>query len=122
LIDCGTVKKRQPEKSSSRPTETERLLFAAKVRASRAVLGWSQTELGRRTGITQRAVHFIEKGLTQPRNLTKQQIEASFAEVDLVFKPTPDGGFTMTVPSAAVGRSRLSAASRKRLERRRKVK
>ena len=116
------MKKRRPGKSSSRPSETGRLLFAAKVRASRAVLGWSQTELGRRTGITQRAVHYIENGLTQPRNLTQQQIEASFAEVGLVFKFKFGGGFTMTVPFAAIGRSGSSVASRKRLERRHKVK
>jgi hypothetical protein len=116
------VKKRRPGKSTSRSSEMARLLFAGKVRASRAVLGWSQTELGRRTGITQRAVYCIENALTRPRNLTEQQIEASFAEVGLFFKFMFDGGFTMTVPFAAIGRSGSSVASRKRLQRRRKVK
>ena len=34
----------------------ERLAFAAKLRMSRAVLGWSQIELGFRIGLSQRAV------------------------------------------------------------------
>ena len=115
------MKKLRPGKSSSRPIEPGRLLFAAKVRVSRAVLGWSQTELGRRVGITQRAVYCIENALNRPRNLTEQQIEASFAEVGLVFKPTSEGGFMMTVPSAAISRSGPTSVSRKRLDRRRKV-
>jgi transcriptional regulator with XRE-family HTH domain len=98
-----------------------RLRFAGKVRASRAVLGWSQTELGKRAGITQRAVYCIENALTRPRKVTEQRIEASFAEVGLVFKFMFDGGFTMTVPFAAIGRPGSSTASQERLERRRKV-
>jgi ribosome-binding protein aMBF1 (putative translation factor) len=42
--------------SASHPDEHERVLFAARVRAARAVLGWSQTELARRTAVTQRAM------------------------------------------------------------------
>jgi len=99
-----------------------RLLFAAKVRASRAVLGWSQTELGRRAGKTQRAVYCIENALTRPQKATEQHIEASFAEAGLVFTFMFDGGFTMTVPFSAIGRSGSSVASQKRLVRRRKVK
>jgi transcriptional regulator with XRE-family HTH domain len=120
LIDGGTVKKQRPGRSSSKSSERGLLLFAGKVRASRAVLGWSQTELGRRAGITQRAVYCIENALTRPRKATEQQIEASFSEVGLVFTFMFDGGFKMTVPFAAIGRS--SVASQKRMMRRRKGK
>jgi transcriptional regulator with XRE-family HTH domain len=99
-----------------------RLLFAAKVRVGRAVLGWSQTELGRRTGITQRAVYCIENALTRPRKVREQKIEASFADVGLVFKFMFDGGFTMMVPFAAIGRCGPVADSRKQLERQRLAK
>jgi hypothetical protein len=54
--------------------------------------------------------------------VTEQQIEASFAEAGLVFKFMFDGGFTMTVPFAAIDRPGSSTASQKRLERRRRVK
>ena len=44
----------------------ERHAFAAKIRLARAVLGWSQSELGRRVGLTQRAIHKLEQGDTEP--------------------------------------------------------
>jgi DNA-binding XRE family transcriptional regulator len=47
--------------------QIERQPFAAKVRLASAVLGWSQTELGRRIGLTQRAIHKLERGETEPR-------------------------------------------------------
>ena len=53
----------------------ERLAFAAKLRLSRAVLGWSQSELGFRIGLSQRAVHKIEQGDTEPRRSTVRAIE-----------------------------------------------
>jgi hypothetical protein len=122
LIDGGIVKKRRPGKSSSRSSEMGGWLFAGKVRASRAVLGWSQTELGRRTGIIQRAVYCIENALTRPRRVTEQKIEAAFAEAGLVFKFMFDGGFAMTVPFAAIGRPSSSSASQKQSQHRRKAK
>ena len=57
----------------SRGVHDERQLFAAQIRAGRAVLGWSQTELGERTGVTQRAIYRIEYGATWPRQLTRQR-------------------------------------------------
>ena len=45
----------------------ERHGLAAKIRLARAVLGWSQTELGPRIGLTQRAIHKLEQGETEPR-------------------------------------------------------
>jgi transcriptional regulator with XRE-family HTH domain len=35
--------------------------FAAEIRAGRAVLGWSRTELARRTAVTQRAITALSK-------------------------------------------------------------
>jgi ribosome-binding protein aMBF1 (putative translation factor) len=57
---------------SSRGVQDERELFAAQIRAGRAVLGWSQTDLGERTGVTQRAIYRIEDGATRPRQLTRK--------------------------------------------------
>ena len=56
----------------------ERGQFAAQIRAGRAVLGWSQTDLGEKTGVTQRAIYRVEVGATQPRQLTRLRIEKAF--------------------------------------------
>jgi transcriptional regulator with XRE-family HTH domain len=41
--------------------------FAAEIRAGRAVLGWSQTELAKRTAVTQRAIYCVEQNIVQYR-------------------------------------------------------
>ena len=51
---------KKTKKVRRRPVKT-RLRFAAKVRAARAVLGWSQTELDERIGLTQHAIYQIEQ-------------------------------------------------------------
>jgi ribosome-binding protein aMBF1 (putative translation factor) len=77
--------------------------FAAKIRAGRAVLGWSQTELGKRIGITQRAIYRIEDGATVPRQLTRLRIEKAFNDAGIEFVSAPSGGFTMRVRSPDAG-------------------
>ena len=42
--------------------DSERQMFARKVRGARAVLGWSQTELARRAGLTQTSIHRMSRG------------------------------------------------------------
>jgi DNA-binding XRE family transcriptional regulator len=78
----------------SRRVQDERQLFAAQIRAGRAVLGWSQTDLGERTGVTQRAIYRIEDGATRPRQLTRLRIEKAFGDAGVEFKKLPTGGFT----------------------------
>jgi DNA-binding XRE family transcriptional regulator len=71
----------------------ERQAFAAKVRLVWAVLGWSQTELGRRAGLTQRAIHKLEQGETEPRRTTVLALEAIWREQNIEFEEMPGGGF-----------------------------
>ena len=47
-------------------TQQEQAAFAAKIRLVRAALGWSQTELAQRIGLTQSAIHKLEQGETEP--------------------------------------------------------
>jgi DNA-binding XRE family transcriptional regulator len=89
----------------SRRVQDERQLFAAQIRAGRAVLGWSQTDLGERTGVTQRAIYRIEDGATRPRQLTRLRIEKAFGDAGVEFKRLQTGGFTMFVRVAAAGRA-----------------
>ena len=71
--------------------------FAAKVRVVRAVLGWSQTELGRRVGLTQRAIHKLEQGETEPRRSTVHALEQIWREQNIEFEELPGGGFRTSV-------------------------
>jgi transcriptional regulator with XRE-family HTH domain len=78
----------------------ERLAFAAKIRIARAVLGWSQGELAFRIGMTQRAVHKLEQGDTEPRRATMLAIETIWNEEGLIFEDAGAGGFRVTIRPA----------------------
>ena len=65
--------------------ETERQIFATKLRAGRAILGWSQTALAKRAGLTQRAVHKLEQGNTEPRRSTVYAVEQVFSDEGIHF-------------------------------------
>ena len=81
--------------------QLERHAFAAKVRLARAVLGWSQSELGRRIGLTQRAIHKLEQGETEPRRTTIHALEETWREQKIEFEDRADGGFRVNIrPSA----------------------
>ncbi len=77
----------------------ERLAFAAKVRMTRALSGWSQTELARRVGLTQRCVHQLERGDTEPRRATVRVVELLWHEQGIQFEGLADGGFRVSVRS-----------------------
>src|SRR5262249_38394547 len=105
--------------------------FAAQIRAARAVLGWSQTDLGERTGVTQRAIYRVENGATAPRQLTRLRIERAFGEAGVAFESSQTGGFTMFVRAVGGGRQpghpklsrrRQAAESRRRPLRRHRPK
>jgi transcriptional regulator with XRE-family HTH domain len=91
----------------------ERQAFAAKIRMARAVLGWSQSELGFRVGLTQRAIHKIEQGDTEPRRATVRAIEEIWREQGIEFEDLGDGGFRVSVRSSLLGRP-VTVNSRRR--------
>jgi transcriptional regulator with XRE-family HTH domain len=79
------------------PAMQERCEFAAKVRAARAVLGWSQAELAQRAGITQRTVTRLEHGGVDVKHSTAIAIEVAIRAAGIVFEGLPRGGFRMIV-------------------------
>jgi transcriptional regulator with XRE-family HTH domain len=91
----------------------ERHAFAAKMRIARAVLGWSQSELGFRIGITQRAIHKLEQGETEPRRTTMRALEEIWREHCIEFEDLADGGFRVGI-RAAVLEQPLTARARRR--------
>ena len=92
----------------------ERRAFAAKIRVARTVLGWSQSELGFRVGLTQRAIHKIEQGDTEPRRSTVRAIEEVWREESVEFEDLPDGGFRLSVRSPLLDRPATTEARRQR--------
>jgi ribosome-binding protein aMBF1 (putative translation factor) len=79
--------KRRKRASSAERNISDLVQFAAEVRAGRAVLGWSQTELARRTAVTQRAIYCIEQNIVQPRKQTEERIIEAFTDAGLRFEP-----------------------------------
>lgn len=77
----------------------ERLAFAAKLRMARAAIGCSQTELALSVGMTQRSVHKLEQGDTEPRRATVHAIEQFWRDHGLEFEDLADGGFRAVVRS-----------------------
>ena len=90
----------------------ERQAFAAKVRIVRAVLGWSQTELGRRAGLTQRAIHKLEQGETEPRRTTVLALEEIWREQHIEFEDLGDGGFQVSFRAPVFGRAAKAKSRR----------
>jgi transcriptional regulator with XRE-family HTH domain len=101
-LDNGSTKGRSGPVSSRRHVDADLLVFAARMRAARAVLGWSQTELGRRAKVTQRAIYRLEKAAVRARHITEVRINKVFKDAGVGFEELPNGGFEMSVPSQLV--------------------
>jgi DNA-binding XRE family transcriptional regulator len=82
----------------------ERAVFAAKLRAARAVLGLSQDQLAHSVGLTQRSIHRIEQGDVQPKLRTILAIEQFLASQGCIFENLRDGSFRLIVDSAVLMR------------------
>jgi len=83
--------------------QRDRLLVAMAVRMARAALGWSQSELGRFLGMSQRAIHRIEQGHSEPRRTTLLAIETLLSKAGLKIEDRSDGGFCLIVPASMLG-------------------
>lgn len=82
----------------------ERMAFAAKLRAARAVLGLSQDQLAHQIGLTQKSVHRIENGDVQPKVRTILTIEQFWRDRGISFENLTDGGFRLVVDGAVLAR------------------
>jgi transcriptional regulator with XRE-family HTH domain len=102
----------QPSRDLIELVRLERLAFAAKVRMARAVLGWSQSELGFRVGMTQRAIHKLEQGGTEPRRSTLRAIEQIWQDEGIEFEDLDGGAFRVTVRTPVLQRPATVRARR----------
>lgn len=55
------------------------------IRAARALLGWSQSDLANRAGLSQTGIARIENGTNHPNSQTLSKIENAFEENDIEF-------------------------------------
>lgn len=76
--------------------DADRAQLAAKVRAGRAILGWSQSDLGEKTGLSQRSINRLELGAVDVRRSTALLIEDAFRDAGVRFEDHP-GGFRVLV-------------------------
>jgi transcriptional regulator with XRE-family HTH domain len=83
--------------------QRDRLLVAMTVRMARAALGWTQAEFGRFLGMSQRAIHRIEQGHSEPRRTTLLAIESLLRKAGFKIEDRGDGGFAMAVPGTMLG-------------------
>jgi DNA-binding XRE family transcriptional regulator len=88
---------RQPRYDLAHELRAGRVMFAAKVRSARAVLGLSQDELGRCIGLTQKSVHRIEQGTVDPKLQTVLKIQRFWSEQEIAFEELRSGGFRRVV-------------------------
>lgn len=58
------------------------------IRAARALLGWSQSDLAERAGLSQTGIARIENGTNHPNSQTLSKIEQAFDQADIEFLDT----------------------------------
>ena len=78
-------------------SQSERKVFAAKLRTARAILGWTQSDLAARVHLTQRSIHRLEQGQSEPKHATVRAFERLWQETGVIFKDRDDGGFEVAV-------------------------
>ena len=61
------------------------MITSDQIRAARALLGWKQTDLAERSGISEISVKNIERGITDPRSKTLGALESAFRKAGVVF-------------------------------------
>ena len=86
----------------------ERIAFASRIRGARAILGWTQRELGRRVSLTQKSVNRMEQGTHDVRRSTVAIVEQVLKAEGIDFEDLPGGGYKIVVPEGVL--SKLSAA------------
>jgi DNA-binding XRE family transcriptional regulator len=106
-LTIGTAHRAEHEPSIDldHALRVERLAFAAKLRAARAILGLSQDQFAQLIGLTQKSVHRIEQGVVQPHLRTVLKIERYWHSRGISFENLRSGGFRLVVDSAVLLRA-----------------
>lgn len=80
------------------------MLIVSMIRAARGVLGWSQSTLAKRSGLSLIALARLESNVTSPRLSTVSRLKAAIEEAGTqVIEEQSSGGFTLQVSARAIG-------------------
>lgn len=61
------------------------MITPAQIRAARALIGWRQADLAKKSGISEISIKNIERGSTDPRASTLAAIQDAFAKAGVEF-------------------------------------
>ncbi|MDR3488219.1 MAG: helix-turn-helix domain-containing protein [Bradyrhizobium sp.] len=68
------------------------MITSAQCRAARGLIGWSQQDLAKNSGIGTVAVHQLESGISQPRRATLDVVKRAFEAAGVEFIDENGGG------------------------------
>lgn len=83
------------------------MITRAQIRAARALIDWTQTDLARASGVSRVAIKNLERGATDPRLSTISNIRAAFDQAGVIFLDTGDtrdGGVGVRLKNSDGGR------------------
>jgi len=66
------------------------MLTGAQIRAARALIGWTQTQLAKAAGVSALSIKNIEAGKTDPKSSTLNAIQSAFEKQNVVFLDAGD--------------------------------
>ena len=78
-------------------------MYAAQVRAARALVGWSQGELAERAGVSKQRVNRIESGNMDARFSTVSALDEAFRGAGVEMGEDAAGVIRIAVASSRVG-------------------
>lgn len=88
----------------------QEVLVVSMIRAARNALGWTQSMLAKRSGVSLVALARLESNVTSPRMSTVLKIKAAIQEAGIqVIEGQPAGGFTLEVSGKAIQAAAQSA-------------
>jgi transcriptional regulator with XRE-family HTH domain len=61
------------------------MITPAQIRAARALIGWTQSDLAEASGVSHISIKNIERGATDPRASTLAAMQAAFEHAGVVF-------------------------------------
>jgi transcriptional regulator with XRE-family HTH domain len=84
------------------------MISSAQCRAARGLLGWSQIDLAKQSGVGTVAIHQLESGSSQPRRATLDVIRRAFelAGVEFIDENGGGAGVRLKKPGAKASKAK----------------